>query len=52
MNDPSQRVWPIDDEENLWFSIMNWDVEGYYCEFKQPEGHYGEKIEDLMQEKI
>ena len=36
-HDPSERVWPIDDEENLWYSIMNMDVDGYYCEFKSPE---------------
>ena len=36
-HDPSERVWPIDDEENLWFSILNMDVDGYYCEFKRPE---------------
>ena len=34
VNDPRYRVWPIEDEENLWFSTMNMDVDGYYVEFR------------------
>ena len=51
--DPDQRVWPITDEENLWFSIMNLDVDGYYCEFRPPpESKSTESIETLMHNKI
>lgn len=52
MIDPLKRVWPIVDEDNLWFSVMNMDVDGYYCEFKPPEGRLDESIESLMHEKI
>lgn len=45
-------MWPIDDEETLWFSTMNMDVDGYYVEFRQPEGRTQENIEDLIHEKI
>ena len=47
-----ERIWPIEDEENLWFSIMNMDVDGYYCEIKPPETRQNEKIETLINEKI
>ena len=36
LNDPNRRIWPIEDEHNLWFSVMNMDVDGYYCEFRAP----------------
>ena len=52
VNDPEKRVWPIADAANLWFSVMNMDVDGYYCEFKPPEGRTDESIESLMHEKI
>lgn len=51
-NDAYKRVWPIEDEDNLWFSIMNMDVDGYYCEIKPPEGRLDEPIEKLIHEKI
>lgn len=50
--DPNMRVWPITDPDNLWFCVMNMDVDGYYCEFKQPEGRLNEQIDDLINEKI
>ena len=50
--DPNARVWPIPDEDNLWFCVMNMDVDGYYCEFKPPEGRLNESIETLLYEKI
>ena len=51
-NDPIFRQWPIDDEDNLWFSTMNMDVDGYYVEFKPPEGRQNESIDALINEKI
>lgn len=50
--DPMYREWPIKDEDNLFFSILNMDVEGYYCEVKPPEGRLDEPIEKLIYEKV
>ena len=50
--DANERVWPIDDEENLWFSIMNMDVDGYYCELRAPEKSKEEKLETVIFNKI
>ena len=52
LNYPDGRVWPIQDAENLWFSIMNMDVEGYYCEIKPPENRPNDSIEEMIHEKI
>ena len=50
--DPETRVWPISDPENLWFCVMNMDVDGYYCEFRPPDGRQNERVVDLIHEKI
>ena len=48
-HDPNERVWPIKDEDNLWYSVMNMDVEGYYTEFKSPEKSNLTIVEEIHQ---
>ena len=45
------RVWPIDNPDELWFSILNMEVDGYYCEFKNMEGR-NDPIPQVIHNKI
>ena len=43
-NNPLFKNFPVKEPENLWFSILNDEVEGYYLESNQPK-----KIRDIIE---
>ena len=48
----SERVWPITiPDQDLWYSTLNMEVDGYYCEFKNLAGQ-NLPISEVINKKI
>ena len=48
----SERVWPVTmPDQDLWYSTLNMEVDGYYCEFKNLAGQ-NLPIAEVINKKI